>query len=160
MADSISVELVLLRHGIAVERVSGRDHPDRALTDLGRSRCKAVMDALVQRGLGVDELISSPYRRAVETAQIALEAGLAPKLRIEQCLQPGGDLLALIEALDGRVCLVGHEPDLSAAACRLLGLLPGQLPLKKAGLIHLQHSAGVWILRALLRPRLLLDTSA
>ena len=118
------------------------------------------MDALVQRGLGVDQLISSPYRRALETAQIALEAGLAPKLRIEQCLQPGGDHLALIEALDGRGCLGGHEPDLSAAACRLLGLLPGQLPLKKAGLIHLQHSAGVWILRALLRPRLLLDTSA
>ena len=160
MADSISVELVLLRHGIAVERVSGRDHPDRALTGVGRSRSKAVMDALVQRGLGMDEVMSSPYRRALETAQIALEAGLAPKLTIDGCLQPGGDLVALIEGLHGRVCLVGHEPDLSDAACRLLGLEPGQLLLKKAGLIHLQRSEWGWTLRALLRPRLLLDTSA
>jgi len=160
MVDSISVELVLLRHGIAVERLHGADHPDRALTERGRTRTRAVLQAVVGRGLRVDQLISSPYRRALETAQIAREVGIASHVGIDARLRPGGSLDDVIAQLVGRVALVGHEPDLTAAACRLLGLAPGQLVLKKAGVLHLQHSDGLWSLRGLLQPRLLLDRSA
>ena len=161
MADSTSVELVLVRHGIAVERISGRDNPDRALTDRGRARTRAVLEALVQRGVCMDHLISSPYRRALETAQMAREVGFAPTLAIDGRLRPNSESLPdLMEELAGRVALVGHEPDLSAMACQLLGMAPGQLVLKKAGVLHLHRSDGQWRLRALLRPGLLLDTSA
>ena len=157
MPDSNSVDLLLLRHGIAEERLDGLDHPDRALTARGQRRTQAVASALVKRGVLVDRLISSPYRRALETAQIAVGAGLAPSLEIHQALQPCGDPLALVRHLTGRVCLVGHEPDLSRLASHLLGLPSNALVLKKAGLIRLKGQASGWELLALLRPALLLD---
>ena len=157
MPGSNSAELVLLRHGIAEPRLAGRDHPDRPLTSAGRQRTRLVMAALVQRGLRLDRLLSSPYRRALQTAELALEAGLAPELAVDERLAPGGALEALLTPWDGRIGLVGHEPDLSDLACVLLGCPPGALVLKKAGVIQLRRSGGQWQLQALLRPALLID---
>ena len=140
MPGSNSADLVLLRHGIAEPRQAGQDHPDRPLTAAGRQRTQRVMAALVQRGLCLDRLLSSPYRRALQTAELALEVGLASEL-----------------AVDERLGLVGHEPDLGDLACGLLGCAPGALVLKKAGVIQLRRSAGQWQLKALLRPALLID---
>ena len=158
MPASNSVDLLLLRHGIAEERLGGVDHPDRALTSRGRLRTREVIDALVCRGVRVERLITSPYRRALETAQIACEAGLSGQLEQHPRLQPGGALDSLVQALSGRVGLVGHEPDLSHLACSLLGLVPGSLVLRKAGVIQLRGSGGSWQLHALLRPGLLLGS--
>lgn len=157
MPGSNSADLVLLRHGIAEPRQAGQDHPDRPLTAAGRSRTQRVMAALVQRGLRLDRLFSSPYRRALQTAELALEAGLAPELAVDDRLQPGGALETLLTPFDGCFGLVGHEPDLGDLACGLLGCPPGALVLKKAGVIQLRCSAGQWQLQALLRPALLID---
>ena len=160
MPASNSVDLLLLRHGIAEERLGELDHPDRALTARGRRRTRAVIDALVCRGVCVERLITSPYRRALETAQIACEAGLSGQLEQQPRLQPGGDAALLVKDLSGRVGLVGHEPDLSDLACSLLGLVPGSLVLRKAGAMQLRGSGGSWQLHALLRPGLLLGSDA
>ena len=56
-------------------RQAGQDHPDRPLTAAGRQRTQRVMAALVQRGLRWIADLSSPYRRALQTAELALEAG-------------------------------------------------------------------------------------
>ncbi len=157
MRGSNLVELVLLRHGIAEERLGHLDHPERALTHKGRQRTHAVLDALVNRGMVLDCLITSPYRRAVETAQLAVELGMAPSLHIDERLQPGGDSLALMLQLKGRIGLVGHEPDLGNLACALLGWPLGGLGLKKAGLVQLRQRGETWQLLALLRPSLLLE---
>ena len=157
MPDSNSAELVLLRHGIAEPRQAGRDHPDRPLTLAGRQRTRLVMAALVQRGLWLDRLLCSPYRRALQTAELALEVGLASGLTEDERLAPGGPLPTLLTAFDGRLGLVGHEPDLGDLACSLVGCSPGGLVLKKAGVIQLRRSAGQWQLHALLRPALLID---
>ena len=47
MAASTSVELLLLRHGIAEARVAGLDHPDRALTQIRRLQETAVQGKLL-----------------------------------------------------------------------------------------------------------------
>ena len=130
MPGSNSADLVLLRHGIAEPRQAGQDHPDRPLTSAGRQRTQLVMAALVQRGLRLDRLLSSPYRRALQTARPAKEAGLASELAVDDRLQPGGALLRCA---------------------------PGALVLKKAGVTQLRRSAGQWQLQALLRPALLID---
>jgi phosphohistidine phosphatase len=157
MPASNSAELVLLRHGIAEPRQAGRDHPDRALTTAGRQRTQLVMAALEQRGLRLDRLLTSPYRRALQTAELALEAGLASKLAVDERLEPGGALATVLTPFDGAIGLVGHEPDLGDLACGLLGCPQGSLVLKKAGVIQLRRSAGQWQLKALLRPALLID---
>ena len=157
MPASNSVDLLLLRHGIAEPRQAGLDHPDRPLTEVGRQRTQRVMEALVRRGLRLDRLLTSPYLRALQTAQLALEAGLAAGLVVDERLQPGGPHETLLTPFDGRLGLVGHEPDLGDLACALLGCAPGSLVLKKAGVIQLRRSAGHWQLQTLLRPALLID---
>ena len=152
-----SGDLFLFRHGIAEERIGGRDHSERALTQRGRDRTAAVARLLVKRGVRADVLITSPFRRALETAQIALEAGLAPRLERDDALLPGGDGTVLMQRAEPTLCLVGHEPDLSGLASRLLGLRPGAIALRKAGLLHLHRIGGDWELQTLLRPGLLLD---
>ena len=127
------------------------------MTAAGRQRTQRVMTALVQRGLRLDRLLSSPYLRALQTSELALEAGLAPELAVDERLQPGGGLETLLTPWDGYLGLVGHEPDLGHLACALLRCAPGALVLKKAGVIQLRRSSGQWQLQALLRPALLID---
>ena len=146
---------MLLRHGIAVERVEGRDAADRPLTKRGRRRTQAVIEALVAGGMKLDRLVTSPYDRALETAQIALQAGLAPVLDSDDRLCPGGAAAELLLDHSGSIALVGHEPDLGLLACDLLRLPPGSLRIRKAGLVQLRSSPGGWTLEGLLRPGLL-----
>jgi len=159
--------LLLLRHGLAEERQPGRSDAERALSERGRQRTRAVLEQLVARGLVADRLLSSPLRRAHQTAQIAVHCGLAPALELVPELQPGGDLDAGLSSWlaapdpPRRLLLVGHEPDLSLLAARLIGAPPAALRLRKAGLIQLHLpepiGAGGAELELLLRPALLLS---
>lgn len=158
--------LLLLRHGIAEEPRPDLADAERALTERGRRRCRAVLDRLLAAGVGADRLLCSPLLRARQTARIAVEAGLAPDPEIVAELQPGGEPLAGLAAWLGatpeprRLLLVGHEPDLSTLAARLIGAPAGSLSLRKAGLIQLRLSdpiaAAPAVLELLLRPALLL----
>ena len=176
------VELLLLRHGIAEERGTGRPDAERALTEQGRRRTRAVAERLVALGLGGTEAVSSPLVRAVETAEIASQAGLlapggSPAFRIDAALAPGGDPGPLIRAFQARAAdqsrqlgfpprlvLVGHEPDLGDLAARLLGAPCGTIALKKAGVALLSlvsgagHGSGAGLaqLRLLAGPKQLL----
>jgi len=159
--------LLLLRHGLAEERQPGCSDAERALSERGRQRTRAVLEQLVARGLAADRLLSSPLRRAHQTAEIAVHCGLAPALELAPQLQPGGDLDAGLRVWlaapepPRRLLLVGHEPDLSQLAARLIGAPPAALRLRKAGLIQLHLpepiSSGGAELELLLRPALLLS---
>jgi phosphohistidine phosphatase len=157
--------LLLLRHGIAEEPRAGLSDADRALTPRGRSRTRAVLDRLVALGLTADRLLASPLLRAHQTAEIAVEAGWAPDLTVAPELAPGGAALECLPRWCERcggdsLALVGHEPDLSALAARLIGASAGCLDLRKAGLIQLQltgaDATSQAVLVSLLRPGLLL----
>ena len=112
-----------------------------------------------------DALISSPYRRARQTAELAIQAGLAESICLDSALEPGSDPWPLVSRLSGCCLLVGHEPDLSTLAATLIGAPFGSLRLRKAGYCHLRWPAGLSDprgkaeLQALLRPRLLLPRS-
>jgi phosphohistidine phosphatase len=168
-------ELLLLRHGIAQEREAGCVDAERALTDRGRRRTEAVARRLVELGLGVDRLLSSPLLRARQTAEIAAAAGLAPALELTEALAPGADPLPQLQAWwptaipagpgPRRLGVVGHEPDLGRLAARLIGAPAGAIALRKAGVALLElHEAGgaegtavsPASLRLLLSPRVLL----
>lgn len=160
--------LLLLRHGIAEERRADLADADRALTDRGRSRSRAVLERLVTLGLTADRLLSSPLLRARQTAEIAVATGWAPRLTLAAELAPSAAALERLPAwldaaaADGcrRLALVGHEPDLSSLAAALIGAPATALELRKAGLIQLQLPQGATPgsagLVALLRPALLL----
>ncbi|MCT0205953.1 histidine phosphatase family protein [Synechococcus sp. CS-602] len=148
-------QLLLLRHGLALDReLAGRlglADQQRPLTEEGRQRTAWVVEKLVGLGLGCDQILSSPLLRASETADLALAGGLAPRLKQAPELAPEADPLDLLlpwlgaqPPLPGwrRLCLVGHEPDLSGLAARLCGAPPGALRLRKAGVALLELPAG------------------
>ena len=169
-------ELLLLRHGIAEERAAGLEDAQRSLTPEGRERTAAQLRRLQDLGLGCDLVLSSPLVRARQTAELAVEVGLAPELELAAALAPLADPLPLLERWLGpvsprpawrRLALVGHEPDLSTLAALLIGvpmaLAPEALQLKKAGaaLLHCPASPSGGLLGAarlelLLPPRVLL----
>ncbi|MBM5815347.1 MAG: phosphohistidine phosphatase SixA [Cyanobacteria bacterium K_Offshore_surface_m2_239] len=136
-------ELLLLRHGVAEPRGTVEESL-RALTPVGRERTRRVCQRARQLGLGAATLISSPLVRARQTGELALEAGLAETLTCSDALAPGADPWPLLRdwwsgdrpatSATNRLVLVGHEPDLSLLACRLIGAPPGALALKKAGI--------------------------
>lgn len=131
-------ELLLLRHGIAEERAPGLEETQRALTPHGRERTARVLERLVALGLTGDALVTSPLRRALQTAELAVQAGLAERLECSDDLAPGADPLPLLARAERRLILVGHEPDLSDLAAALCGAPAGCLRLRKAGVILLE----------------------
>ncbi len=122
-------EFCLMRHGIAVTQGSA-DFPDdakRPLTPEGKKKMKEIAEGLARLGFRPDWVVSSPLVRAVETAEIVAES-LDASVPTDFCdaLSPGGSTEELIsflakQANRRRVLLVGHEPDLSALAARLIG---------------------------------------
>ena len=175
-------ELLLLRHGIAEARdADAMDQADqadrqRSLTAEGGERTSRLIQHLVDLDLHCDLVLSSPLRRARQTAELAVAGGLAPDLELAAGLAPLADPLPLLERWLGplsprpgwrRLGLVGHEPDLSTLAALLIGVPMGQAPhalqLKKAGVALLQWGApplggltGTARLALLLPPRALL----
>lgn len=151
-------ELLLLRHGPALDRElaarRGLPDGDRPLTPRGERRTRAVCAALRELDLSAQCLCSSPLLRARQTAAIAVEAGLAAALELSEALSPGADPLPLLEhwwahlpgagarpAAAPRLVLVGHEPDLSLLAARLIGAPAGSLALRKAGVALLRFES-------------------
>ena len=155
-SDPVQRELLLWRHGIADDRHPDRPDQERALTAEGRQRTEAVAAELCRLQLHCDLLLSSPLRRALQTAEIGVAAGLAPALELEVRLAPGGDPRLLLQAGPWRrLGLVGHEPDLGELASSLLGLPAGSISVRKAGIVLLRLGPTGASLEALIGPRLL-----
>ncbi len=135
-------ELYIMRHDIAVDRGSAgfSDDTKRPLTPEGKKKMKEIMEGLVRLGFDVDWIVTSPLVRAAETADIvADELGGRVARDDSDALEPGGSPEALISFLAKqpsrkRVLVVGHEPDLSELAARLIGAgRHANLALKKGG---------------------------
>src|SRR5690606_18680153 len=127
------VELYLLRHAIAVERGTAGFEDDRLrpLTEEGRAKMERIAAGMKKLGLEFDLILTSPYLRARETAELtAATIGQKGSMELEPALQadrsPPGFVAKLASkfAHHERVLAVGHEPFLSSLATLLLGL-PG-----------------------------------
>jgi phosphohistidine phosphatase len=142
-------ELIIMRHGIAVDRGTAgyADDAKRPLTPEGQNKTRQIAKGLVRLGVEVDWIVSSPLVRAVETAGLVSEE-LEKRVPIDLCdaLAPGGSAEALISFLAKqgsrrRVMVVGHEPDLSDLAARLMGAgRHANLTFKKGGCCMLSFS--------------------
>ena len=89
-------ELLLIRHGIAVERGSTATDEERALTAEGRARTRKVLQRLEKLDLSCGPLVSSPLVRARQTAELALQLELGDTLSFSDALSPGHDPMPLL----------------------------------------------------------------
>ncbi len=135
-------EFYIMRHGVAVTRGTAAfsDDSKRPLTPQGKKKMQGIARGLRRLGFDPDWIVTSPLVRAVETAEIVAES-LQTKTPLDFCdaLRPGGSPESLIAFLAKRanrkrVLVVGHEPDLSQMAARLIGSsCHANLALKKGG---------------------------
>lgn len=135
------MDLYLIRHAEAVSREDEQyEDADRPLTENGRGQSRALAKALVARGIQFDAVFASPLVRARQTAEELLQNMHGPLAELEFCnhLKPGGKFRKLNRFLVGlaaeSVALIGHEPDLSELAGRLIGSRKVNLDLAKGGL--------------------------
>ena len=143
-----SYQLLILRHGIALDRNSPEavDDATRPLTPKGKKRLARIAEQLLKLGYAFDWIVTSPLVRAAETAEI-VAAAQKPKPPVDVCaaLRPGGsreDVLGFLAKHPERkrVVLVGHEPDLSALAGWLIGAGRGaNLEFKKGGCCLIEY---------------------
>ena len=138
------MQLLLLRHADAVP--SARTDDLRPLSDKGRQQAKRVARFCKERGLQPDLILTSPFLRTEETAQIVAQE-LKCEIVLSAFLASGMMPFAAIEELRAYqrfdcVLLVGHEPDLSALAGTLLGAGNlGAIRMRKATLAGLAVDA-------------------
>lgn len=137
------MNLYILRHGIAADLTHGRD-ADRPLTPKGRRKMRQIAEAIERLDLGIKRILTSPYARARETAEIvAKRLKLKEALVFAEELTPGGTFRELVQRLKDPgahaedILLVGHEPCLSGFISLLTANTSLRLKLKKGGLCKL-----------------------
>jgi phosphohistidine phosphatase len=150
-------QLWLLRHAEA-EPHGTRSDAERRLTARGEDQARAAGIAVARLEPDFDDVLFSPKARARQTAELAAEGWTAEqrsRLRAHPPLAGGFDAQAARDALaaipaDGRLLLVGHEPDLSRVVADLTG---GIADLKKGGvaIVRLEGAGGELVV--LIRPR-------
>jgi phosphohistidine phosphatase len=121
------MELYLLRHGSAEERSStGRD-ADRALSAEGVAGLQRVLELARRAGVQPSLILSSPYARAVQTAEIASRTlQYSGKVLQVAAFAPDSSPFRAWEEIrvhegEGSILVAAHEPLLSSTVAWLAG---------------------------------------
>jgi phosphohistidine phosphatase len=133
--------LYIVRHGIAVNRNDPHApaEPERPLTRKGIEKTREVLLGLRELGPKPDAMITSPYLRAAQTAEIACEVFGFPreKVRHSEHLKPGANPAEFLKELTHvrakEVMCFGHAPHMDQLIAYLAGGRDVFTALKKAG---------------------------
>ena len=140
-------EVYLVRHAIGEQRNPARwpDDSKRPLSAEGVGRFRPAARGLRELVPKVDAVLTSPWVRAVQTAEVLEEEAGWPTPQASPPLagnRPAADALPLLRSLGGirSVALVGHEPYLSSLASLLAAGDGGVLDLdvKKGGVVFVE----------------------
>ena len=164
------MKLYFLRHAIAVKRGHALYPKDalRPLTTKGKLKFQSSCSGIKKLKPKWDVILTSPYVRAKETAQILAEYFDCKSILQETSyLTPQHSTSALLKALthykeSSSIVLVGHEPSLTKHIAQLVSPQnTTHLELKKGGLALVEFSdhakLGSGVLKYLLTPALLLQ---
>ncbi len=136
------MQLYIVRHGIAIDREDPKCPPDpeRYLTEEGVEKTAQVAKGVAALGVTGDLFVTSPYVRAVQTAEIFARAldYAKQKIRRTDMLLPGAEPSHIFRELArdkqaSSVFLFGHAPQLDDVIATALGSKKHLTALKKAG---------------------------
>lgn len=119
------MKIYLMRHGEAVSPALWRSgDQDRPLSEKGKSSLLKVLPLISQQLLDVKTILTSPYKRAVETTEIMKGLSSSPAIRETSALASSSNIQnyrdAVIKYLaQGPLLLVGHMPEVSQFAARV-----------------------------------------
>jgi phosphohistidine phosphatase len=147
------MQLLVIRHAIAMDQdefaESGESDDRRPLTKAGAKRMRRAARGLSRIVDRIDHLATSPYARAVETAEIVSEefgtapaevcASLVPDVKFDEFEE-----WAHSHADQDVVAVVGHEPHLSGLVTWLMtGNGDSRIQLKKGGVCLLDFDSNI-----------------
>ncbi len=137
------MEVYILRHGIAEVRRPGGGDPERRLTKEGQEKLRRVLESARAAGVRPTLVLTSPYIRAVETAEIAVRVlGYKGRVAPSDALLPSSSAPAVWRLIrehseEAAILLAGHEPLLGEAASYLLGAPRVLVDLKKGAMLRI-----------------------
>jgi len=141
------MQIYVVRHGIAIDREDPKCPPDpeRYLTEEGIEKVKRVAAAIAAMNATPELLLSSPYVRAIQTAEIfAAELGYAKqKIRRNDLLLPGAEPTLFFRELakdkqTATLFVFGHAPNVDDLIATALGSKHHVTSLKKGGVALLE----------------------
>jgi phosphohistidine phosphatase len=136
------MQLYIVRHGIAIDREDPKSpaEAERYLTEEGVDKTKQVAKGVAALGIHADLVISSPYVRAMQTAEIFAGALAYPKSKIRSTdsLLPGAEPTAILRELAreknvSSVFCFGHGPHVDGLLAAAVGAPRHITSMKKAG---------------------------
>ena len=136
------MEIYILRHGIAEDHNAAGD-AQRSLTDEGRRKLRRVLERAAKAKVAPSLILSSPYVRARQTAELAAEVLEYRKKMVNlDTLTPEGSAETVWEEIRARrqessILIAGHEPLLSASVAFLLGSPAMHVDMKKGALARI-----------------------
>lgn len=123
------MRVLIVRHALAGTRDefarSGKPDAERPVTAEGKKKMRRAARGLRTLVPDIDRLVTSPYRRAVQTARIVAREYPNMEPSVLEHLVPDVEPPVVARWLRaqrgvGTVAVVGHEPQLSALAAYLL----------------------------------------
>lgn len=140
------MELYILRHGEASRRIqTGSKDSERGLTVTGQEEVEDVAKAISELGIKLDFIVTSPLKRAYQTAIIVAKELNFKNGNVKEWdeLKPEGKREELYRKMtqfkqESSIMIVGHEPYLSIMVSEIVfGNGSGNIVLKKAGLARI-----------------------
>jgi phosphohistidine phosphatase len=142
------MQVYLLRHGIAEDGKPGTSDAERALLPEGRRKLRNVLERASEAKVKPDLILSSPLKRALQTASIARDV-LRSKDPVTETrtLLPGSSVeevwseIRAHQAAASSLLLVGHNPLFAELAAYLLGTPNAQIEFKKGAMMRIDFEA-------------------
>ena len=136
------MQVLLLRHGIAEDGHAGLADADRALTPEGRKKLRQVLQIAAKAGVEPTLILSSPLKRAVQTAEIAKRLlHYSADVLETKSLAPGSSVERIWNEIrehksENSLLLTGHNPLFERLTGYLLGSPNLQFEFKKGALLR------------------------
>jgi phosphohistidine phosphatase len=154
------MQIYILRHGIAEDPEAGQSDSERALTSEGKKKLRNVLRAARDAAVAPALILTSPLKRAVQTAQLAAEVlDYKGDLLRTKALEPGAHPRMVWDEIrvhkdEPAILLAGHEPLFSSLAAYLLGCPDLRVDFKKGALACVEvdrfgaepHGALKWLI--------------
>lgn len=139
------MNLYLVRHADAEKVQPAKKDEDRRLSKEGKERIRGVSNQWFYFIKNIDIICSSPFTRAVETAEIIAECfEYEGEIIKDDVLASGSytkDMVEFVNSLDGNdILVVGHQPDLSEHVSNLISSNGALVDFKKAAIAKISFN--------------------
>lgn len=134
-------EIVIFRHAHALSVLEAKVNTDfeRPISEKGKEQIKKSISNLLSEGFRPEYIVSSPFKRAVQTADIISNEINCARIEFKDFLVPGSDLSFVCDYINSNksnIIIVSHMPFVSDLVYVLSG---DRLLFSTGGYVRLEY---------------------